>query len=975
VQVLTGLCLSLAASQAFALTPVLPLSRPSAEIPMLLEVVRDPDLAFEQLGDDAEAKRLIAQCKDDVEALEKANPTQKVQLFEALMKANARLSYFYEDARAGRLPTSERDVAGAIVRHRNEASRYAADLIKTRGGDQGQAYYIIGINQISAGDAGGFTTLTKTRKTLGKDRTLRIDFLSLLKSRAKDTPAMRKALTQYMARLGASGQVAGNLFLAKIGTKLPDVGASLAKVGKAATRLPKADRENTISYAVQLWGAKNRGRIDYAKLPFDLKGHGDLPVARAVKERIVLAANNRTMGPVLSFYRSIIEVNRGTLLLAPLLDRILDIEEASAGASKVYTSYEKSLISALEMTSDKNALGRGQEASAQATRTQIANRYKTFVTTMIIASKRSNATRPLRSQTITILNTFLASGAIPAEKQMFRTELGRIYALNNQHAEAVKTFMDLKRESNGPKAQEFLLAAMASQRELADWPVTAPWNGVPKKNTPARTILASMYEERFGVTNNWDDLAHHGLLLMNVNNGTKAFQVWTKNLEKNPQGQHAQLAAGMMMAAYQSGRSWEKLEDIARLAIKARLRPVFGNKTLDAVAMLGDALFEGGREHFAQKRFGPASEKLAEFTKKYKSDKRRVEAMFVLAKAYHNDRKHPISIETLLALVNEYPNSPYEHDALLFGGDWTVPMAWEDQTIFFYQKFVERFVKDPKTPAIRMSLIELYMGRELYGNAVRLHAAHAEDARVSKTERVNSALSIMAIEERYGDAKYALWGAAKAREISKEDPLIVARVVSFDARRAAKSADYNKIRQIEATLSKLNVNERGVVESLAQLRYLLAEKQGEETKQQIFNLAQTDPMKTLTAQYAIFQKTQAAYDRVCSIGSTSYCGLAMLRLSETTRDSLASIENLSIAQTLDEKSVRSFENQKLGIITALSKSASRAEAIALGISEKGETTPEGSQEIVVNSSDSTLERSHGATGSGYIQWMPVKAEP
>lgn len=967
---LISLAVVLAAPGLMALTPVLPLQKPSAEIPMLSEAVRDPDLAFEQINDDAEAARVKASIQADTEALTKEG-ANKAQLFESLMKSNMRLSYYYEDLRAGRMASGEKgDPSSLAARHRSEASRYANEILRLRPQDQGQAHYIVGLNQILAGDASGFSYLTKNKKALGKDRATRAEFLTLIKSSGKDSPAMRKSLAQDMNALGASGQVAGYFYQARL-DKNPS--ASLAKAVKAATRLPRADRENAVAYALQLWSGKTKS-VNYTKLPFDLKGHSDLLVTRAIKERGILQTSGRNVTPALQFYRSILESTRGTPLLGPVLERILEIEEATANTTKNYSVYEKALINAREMTADKASLGRGQEANAQALNGRIMQRYRNFVIKLVNLAKAPKATKPLRAQTIAIIINYVANYAPAADKVPFKTELGRIYALNGQHAEAVKVFMALKKESTGAKAQEFLALAIQSQRILADWPVKAPWAGVPKKNAAARTSLADMYEERFAATNNWDDLAHHGLLLINVNNNTKAFAAWTKNLEKNPSGPHAQLAAGMMMVAYQTGKVWQKLEDVARLAIKARLVPKVGNRSLDSVALLGDALFEGGREHFGQKRYAQAHEKLSEFVKKYRKDRRRPEALFVLAKAYHFDNKHPASIESLLALINDYPGSAYEHDALLFGGEWAMPMAWEDQTIFFYQRFLERFAKDPKVPAIRMSLTELYMGRELYGNAVRLHAAHVEDTRVSKQDRIESALSIMAIEERYGDAKYAVWGATKAKEISGNDPVIVARVVSFDARRAARSGDINKVRNLEAQLSKLNINERSVVESLAQLRYLMAEKQATETKQEIFNLGQTNPMATLNAQYQIFLKTTAAYDRVCAAGTSTYCGLAMLRLSETTRNSLSSIENLSIAQTLDEKTVRNFENQKLSIINAIGKTAARADSIALGISEKGETTPEWSQEIVVNNSDNSLERSHGATGSGYVQFIPPNVD-
>ena len=68
----------------------------------------------------------------------------------------------------------------------------------------------------------------------------------------------------------------------------------------------------------------------------------------------------------------------------------------------------------------------------------------------------------------------------------------------------------------------------------------------------------------------------------------------------------------------------------------------------------------------------------------------------MLAQAYHNDAKHPESIESLIVLVNEYPGNKYEKTALLMGGEWTIPMAYEEQTIFFYQRFVNRYSRDKK---------------------------------------------------------------------------------------------------------------------------------------------------------------------------------------------------------------------------------------------------------------------------------------
>ncbi|MDQ3231128.1 MAG: hypothetical protein M3Q07_04845, partial [Pseudobdellovibrionaceae bacterium] len=254
------------------------------------------------------------------------------------------------------------------------------------------------------------------------------------------------------------------------------------------------------------------------------------------------------------------------------------------------------------------------------------------------------------------------------------------------------------------------------------------------------------------------------------------------------------------------------------------------------------------------------------------------------------------------------------------------------------------------------------------------HQAHVADAQVSRQDQIKSALAVMFIEERYGEARHAYWGVTKARELSGNNPAVLADVLAFEARQAASKNEYPKLRQLEAQLSGLGLENRNAAEGLALTRFVLADKEAEETKQQIFNLEQTDPYKTLQTQYAVFLKTKAGYEKVCAAGTSSYCGLAMLRLSETTRHSLSAIEDLSIPQTLDEGIVQKFEQQKLSIINVISQTASQADIIALGVSEKGDTLPVWSQEIVVNSSEGNLDRGHGAIGNGYVQWMPVKTD-
>lgn len=255
-------------------------------------------------------------------------------------------------------------------------------------------------------------------------------------------------------------------------------------------------------------------------------------------------------------------------------------------------------------------------------------------------------------------------------------------------------------------------------------------------------------------------------------------------------------------------------------------------------------------------------------------------------------------------------------------------MALEEQTIFFYQRFADRFTGDIEASKIRMTLVKLYMGRELYGNAVRAYSAELSDRRVSRQDQIKAALAIMYTEERYGEPKHAIWGAQKARELSGKNPQVLAEVLAFDVRQASAKNDHNRLKQLEGELSRLGSQDLAATEGLAGCRYVLANKEAEQIKQEIFNLEQTDPYGTLKAQYSLFLKSKASYEKVCAAGASSFCGPAMLRLAEASRSSLASIENLTIPQTLDEAEVNRFQKEKIGMISVVSKTSAHAASIS-----------------------------------------------
>ena len=346
--------------------------------------------------------------------------------------------------------------------------------------------------------------------------------------------------------------------------------------------------------------------------------------------------------------------------------------------------------------------------------------------------------------------------------------------------------------------------------------------------------------------------------------------------------------------------------------------------------------------------------------------------MYVVGQSYHNNNNHPESIQTLIVLVETYPKSKFEKPALLLGGEWSIPMAYEEQTIFFFQRFANKYSNDRKVIEIRETLASLYLGRQIYGNATRLYLAQSKDKRVSKEQRLSAAMAVMDLEERHGDQRFAKEGAKIARRLAKEDEESMALIYAFDARQAAKKNKKKTVSRIERKLARISMDSRDVRESLAQTRMILASGHDLQDDKQVYNLGLKDPKKALDKRYATFMKIKKDLDKVCEAGSSSFCAPAMMKLSDYSRKTLTAIEDISMVQTLAESEVKEFEDRKLHIISFLDQVAQESEERALDLAESGETTPLWTREVHWASDDNTdLDQTNSTSGNGYIQWAPV----
>ena len=284
---------------------------------------------------------------------------------------------------------------------------------------------------------------------------------------------------------------------------------------------------------------------------------------------------------------------------------------------------------------------------------------------------------------------------------------------------------------------------------------------------------------------------------------------------------------------------------------------------------------------------------------------------------------------------------------------------------------MNQYPKDVNTIEVRTTLSDLYLGRQIYGYASRIHMDQSKDKRLSDGERLNAALAVVDIEERFGEEHHAKTAAKQAKVLANGDEEAIAQILGFEARIATKNGHYKTLKKIERKLDSISLESRVVRESLAQTRMILAKGQNKESTDKIFNLELKNPRKTLDKRYANFVSLKQQYDNVCEAGASSYCAPAMMELADASRKTLTSIEDITMAQTLSEADVKSFETRKLELITYLDQVARESDDRALGLSEEGDTTPEWTREVQwANDDESDLDQSTSTSGNGYVQWSP-----
>ena len=990
---------SFQARQAVAVLP-LPVSDLS-HLPLSELLVRHPDV---HANAPREAKA-ATQLESAVKALETiivAPPrgASLSELHERAMFAYAGLAAYVEDRVAGRTGFGMTDAPAKLAGYRAGVGRHGAALARIASGPvRDRAIYMAAMAAWLDGQADGAAVALSrlTLQGLGVDLYRRAYAVRLLIAAESDQKSQREAARTGLRQAGQQATGVTKLVLQLALAKSLAVNGSrnatpaarqayrpqLATTGGIVATLPhqltNEERQAVLAAMIAIWRRGDGDSLVWSRPPFNLVPFADDIGAKAVIERAALAefaAGRQAQGfaKLESLALSLDgRPERGSIDL-----RILDLRRLDAERLAKPAIYTTALLRSRGVYSSGTPIGSSEAALARARAilADVEQRHAQYVERVCADAEADGVGLGVRQEAIRLAAELAGLSSDSALQRRLALHQARLLASVGRHREASVRFDQLAAatprgsEVQRQEAIRLFGQAIRSASIVAGWPEAAPWSqAVGPGDAAARTYLGEIYLRLQAVsapTYDWLVAAQVGWIERATGLGEQGTARWRQQLGRDPRGNHAAHAAGLLMTEAQAGRRWSEVEALSRLCLGKGLTPLAATgEVVSAAELLAIGLLEGGREALQSGQVKIAVAKLEEYVRVFTRHPRHDVGIYLLAFAYRHAGRHPDAVAALRQLVDSHPNSVYMAQALLAGGDWAAPMGLEDEVLFFHGQYVSRFGAGNQAVRVRRGLVSLHLGQGHYADA--LTVLHELARRAPSPEATAAAAQILTIEERQGSPERALQVAESVllNPASGDEARVAALAVK--GRLFASTGQVAALRGVESALKIMG--SLAAQDALGEVRLALARAQATDLVKSTYNLELTDPSRTLSERYAAFLRVRSAFVQVCQAGTTSACPSAMVQLAQLSLDFAKSIEDIAIQETLDEQAVAAFKSLRQRVMTDAASSAERADNTALSAVQGGATGPGWAESVLWQSAaEFGAAKVSGEAGSGYLQW-------
>lgn len=732
--------------------------------------------------------------------------------------------------------------------------------------------------------------------------------------------------------------IVAHLGTAKSGRK--KVFNALFRASSKAANLTILQRKELLAFSIRVWRKASGKKQDWNTPPLDLKHFRDLKETKSLIERSAISDwyQGNKKRAIEAYYKLARdkEVKEYSQLLYKQYLFLSKLRYTEARNAKHFDDALHRLHRDYVSATDK------KEAIGGLSLDYLKKTHLNFVMTELQKSPPKQ-----RKQIINIAKKLALT--YPETKVKLYEEIAVVFAKMNAHDRSANTYLTLVRDT--PHKEKYLRRAIVAQSKHLHYSPVPNFKRrleIPARDIAGFTKLRLIYKKLDSTLTktDWIVKSHLGLLYIADSKESAAASLWNRAVVNDPDNKYAKKISVHLLAWYETREKWEALEKISRLLIE---RKVSVPATRALPVYLAKSLLNQGINAHKKGNYKTAITKFVEY-KTFKKEPHQDFATYQLSRLYKKTKQYKKFFSTLISYIVNYPEAKHYRQSLLEGAHYANIMAEEDNTIYFYRKFLQRFKNTKEELGIRKKLISLYQAKGNYYDAIgELNMLHKSDL-VKAKDKVKIAQKIVELEFKHGNVKNVTakinWIIAdyNASDRDRGTAYYYKTSLIIGQRKLDEIApqDFKQLLNLEKVILRAQKKARGkrhYNDAIALIALVKAEKVSipKVTEDEVLRSPNINGL--LQARFKNFNAGKSGYLQVCRLNKNNLCVNSLYQLARFSEKYLTNMEKIKIADTLSDKKVLGFNRRKNKMINMIKNTIRSAHNKSLQMTKEGRATP------------------------------------
>ena len=779
--------------------------------------------------------------------------------------------------------------------------------------------------------------LSTNKRLLPTNLQQKVTLISALTRRqAKPLSNLQQSSNRYLS-------MSASLAFANITNNKKQAFSALFEASSKATKLTKKQKQQFLSYSVKVWRKLSNNKQDWNLPPLRVETFRHLKETRSLIERSAISDwHHNKKDKAIEAYYLLAKDNTVKEYSRKLYHRYLYLAKLRYVEARNGQYYDEALRRLHRDYLAEQKSGNKQPL-AGITLDYLQKQHVKFVVDELdrITAKSKNL------QAIEFAKRLVVT--YPKTKIKIYEKIATTYEKVKDYQQSAHIYMVLVKDT--PYKEKYLHKASAAQGAYLRYGYKPNFN--KKLEIPARQlndyiVLRNMYRQLDILQKklDWRVRSHFGLLLIATGQEATAASIWNDAIVSDSSHAYAKSASAHLLNWYEFRQQWVSLEKISRLLIKRQVKvptkQPLSTFLAKALINLGIAAQQKGQHKVAIAKF--------EEYKTFKGSPRMDFATYQLSRLYKTTKQYRKFFDMLIDYVVNYPKAKHYRQSLLEGGRYANMMAEKDHTIYFYQKFLQKFSDSKEEIAVRTKLVDIYKAKGNYYDAIQQLVQLHRSYRLKNKQKVSIAQQIINLEFKHGNIKNAHdkinWLIVNPTTSDKDRALAyyykVSLLIGQRAFDKISDRDYNKLLSLEKEIIAVMRKARGKRHYNRAIGLIILAKTERITVPKVTEdevLRSANIEKFLRSRFNDFKVAKTNYLTICKLNQNTVCVRSLHELARFSGKYLAEIEKINIADTLQHKRVAAFKREKTAMITNINNTINYAHRKSQQLVKEGRAAP------------------------------------